>query len=145
PLERWTAQAAAAGFGTLAECLDDLEARGNEVRDEPGDEQLMDMTALFEDDEAFEARLLAPAPRVWPRRLLGGIGALVLAGLAIAPLGHGGGAHPAVAAGPPPPRPVVPASVASKTAAVHHHRRARGHVRRVVARQPRHHRRHPAP
>src|SRR5215831_8231155 len=44
PLERWTARAAAAAFGTLAECLDELEARGNEVRDEPGDQQLMDMT-----------------------------------------------------------------------------------------------------
>ena len=144
PLERWTAQAATAGFGTLAECLDDLEARGNEVRDEPGDQQLMDMTDLFDDDEAFEARLLAPAPRVWPRRLLGGIGALALAGLAIAALGHGGGTHPAVAAVPPPPQPVVAVSSEPKAPAVRHHR-TKHHARHVAPPRQRQHGRRPAP
>ena len=144
PLERWTAQAATAGFGTLAECLDDLEARGNEVRDEPGDQQLMDMTDLFDDDEAFEARLLAPRPRVWPRRLLGGIGALALAGLAIAALGHGGGTHPAVAAVPPPPQPVVAVSSEPKAPAVRHHR-TKHHARHVAPPRHRHHGRRPAP
>jgi hypothetical protein len=143
PLERWTAQAASAGFGTLAECLDDLEARGNEVRDEPGDQPLIDMTELFDDDEAFEARLLAPAPRVWPRRLLGGMGALALAALAIAAIGHIGGAHRAVAAGPPPPRPVAAAATEPKAPATHH-RRARHHVRPATPRRH-HHRHHPVP
>lgn len=144
PLEQWTARAAAAAFGTLAECLDELEARGNEVRDEPGDQQLMDLADLFDDDEAFEARLLAPAPRVWPRRLLGGIGALVLAGLAIAAIGRGGGAHPAVAVGPPPPRPVTAPSHVS-AATVPHVRHTRHRSRHHAPRRRHHHRPHPAP
>jgi hypothetical protein len=146
PLERWTAQAAAAGFDSLAACLDELEARGNDVRAVDGDEQLVSMESLFdEDDDAFEARLLAPAPRTWPRRLLGGLGALAIAALAVAALSHRGTDAPPVATGPAPARPVA---ITPRTPApVHHrhHQRAMHVSRRRHVDRHRPHRRAPEP
>ena len=77
PLEEWTARAAAAGYESLAECLDDLERCGNEVREAGDDTEVVGFAGLFDDDQDEHlARLLPPEPRTWPRRVAGGLGAL---------------------------------------------------------------------
>jgi len=69
PVGQWLETASRAGFASLTECLDELERCGNEVRPAGGEAPLLGLDGLFdEDDEAFEARLLGPEPRRWPRR-----------------------------------------------------------------------------
>ncbi|HET6849300.1 MAG TPA: hypothetical protein VFH74_10600 [Gaiellales bacterium] len=130
PLGRWLETAAQAGFGSLTECLDELERCGNEVR--PGDDQeLLGIDGLFdEDDAAFEARLLGPEPRRWPRRLLGGLGAVAAALLLLVALDHRGAGAPAAAPVQAAPRPVAvaPSRHPNHHAPRHEHPR-RGHPR----------------
>jgi hypothetical protein len=112
PLEEWTARAAAAGYESLAECLDDLERCGNEAREAGDDTEVVGFAGLFDDDQDEHlARLLPPEPRTWPRRVAGGLGALALAALAIAAIGHRASGTPAAAPVPSPPRPVAVAPV----------------------------------
>ena len=112
PLEEWTARAAAAGYESLAECLDDLERCGNEAREAGDDTEVVGFAGLFDDDQDEHlARLLPPEPRTWPRRVAGGLGALALAVLAIAAIGHRASGTPAAAPVPSPPRPVAVAPV----------------------------------
>jgi hypothetical protein len=134
PLASWADTAARAGFGSLTECLDELERCGNDVRP-GGDTELLGLDGLFEeDDAAFEARLLGPEPRRWPRRLLGGLGALAAAALVVVALGHRGSPGGDQAQLPAAPRPVA---VASTEPSRHHERH---HVRRPKAtRHPRSH------
>ena len=124
PLAGWADTAGRAGFGSLTECLDELERCGNEVRPAGGDAPPLGLDGLFdEDDEAFEARLLGPEPRRWPRRLLGGLGALAAAVLlAVALTGRGSGDAAPVQA-PAAPRPVV---VSTQPPPAHH----RAHAKR---------------
>ena len=139
PLEEWTARAAAAGYESLAECLDDLERCGNEVREAGDDTEVVGFAGLFDDDQDEHlARLLPPEPRTWPRRVAGGLGALALAVLAIAAIGHRASGTPA-AAPVPSPRPVAVAPVTTpkpskpkpahprKRHAVKQHRRVHRH------------------
>ena len=139
PLEEWTARAAAAGYESLAECLDDLERCGNEVREAGDDTEVVGFAGLFDDDQDEHlARLLPPEPRTWPRRVAGGLGALALAVLTIAAIGHRASGTPA-AAPVPSPRPVAVAPVTTpkpskpkpahprKRHAVKQHRRVHRH------------------
>jgi hypothetical protein len=139
PLEEWTARAAAAGYESLAECLDDLERCGNEAREAGDDTEVVGFAGLFDDDQDEHlARLLPPEPRTWPRRVAGGLGALALAVLAIAAIGHRASGTPA-AAPVPSPRPVAVAPVTTpkpskpkpahprKRHAVKQHRRVHRH------------------
>ena len=132
PLAEWHRTSARAGFASLTECLDELERCGNDVRPGDGESQLLGLDGLFdEDDAAFEARLLGPEPRRWPRRLIGGLGALAAAALVVVALGHrGSGADEA------PPMAAVPRPVAVAAPKPQHHR-PRHHAHRQ-----RHHRRH---
>jgi hypothetical protein len=110
PLEQWTARAAAAGYESLAECLDELERCGNEAREAGDDTELVGLAGLFDDDDEHLARLLPPEPRIWPRRVAGGLGALALAVLAIAAIGHRASGTPVAAPvrSDPPPVAVAP-------------------------------------
>ena len=139
PLEDWTARAAAAGYESLAKCLDDLERCGNEAREAGDDTEVVGFAGLFDDDQDEHlARLLPPEPRTWPRRVAGGLGALALAVLAIAAIGHRASGTPA-AAPVPSPRPVAVAPVTTpkpskpkpahprKRHAVKQHRRVHRH------------------
>lgn len=139
PLEEWTARAAAAGYESLAECLDELERCGNEAREAGDDTEVVGFAGLFDDDQDEHlARLLPPEPRTWPRRVAGGLGALALAVLAIAAIGHRASGTPA-AAPVPSPRPVAVAPVTTpkpskpkpahprKRHAVKQHRRVHRH------------------
>src|SRR5947209_12648474 len=108
PLGAWLETASRAAFASLTECLDELERCGNDVRPGDGDEELLGLDGLFdEDDAAFEARLLGPEPRRWPRRLLGGLGAVAAAALVIVALGHRGSGSPVAVPAAPVPRPVA--------------------------------------
>ena len=62
-------------FDDLGECLDELERCGNMVQSEqhPGDEGPIGLEGLF-DERDYEARLVLPLPRVWPRRVAAGLG-----------------------------------------------------------------------
>jgi hypothetical protein len=112
PLEEWTARAAAAGYESLADCLDELERCGNEARQAGDDTEVVGLAGLFDDDDDEHlARLLPPEPRTWPRRVAGGLGALALAVLAIAAIGHRASGTPAPTPMPSPPRPVAAAPV----------------------------------
>jgi len=112
PLEEWTARAAAAGYESLADCLDELERCGNEARQAGDDTEVVGLAGLFDDDDDEHlARLLPPEPRTWPRRVGGGLGALALAVLAIAAIGHRASGTPAPTPMPSPPRPVAAAPV----------------------------------
>jgi hypothetical protein len=110
PLEQWTARAAAAGYESLAECLDELERCGNEAREAGDDTELVGLAGLFDDDDEHLARLLPPEPRIWPRRVAGGLGALALAVLAIAAIGQRASGTPVAAPvrSNPPPVAVAP-------------------------------------
>src|SRR5262249_50750171 len=124
--------ASRAGFDSLTDCLDELERCGNEVRPAEGESTLLGLDGLFdEDDEAFEARLLGPEPRRWPRRLLGGLGALAAAGLPAVMLARHGSGGPAEVQAPTAPRPVA---VSTPVPPAHH--LAGPH--RAHARRPRH-------
>jgi len=127
PLDGWLEAASRAAFGSLTECLDELERCGNEVRSGDGDQQLLGLDGLFdEDDAAFEARLLGPEPRRWPRRLIAGLGALAAAVLVVAALGHRGSAAPDAVPAAAVPQPVAVAAPKPS----HHHRHARHAPRR---------------
>jgi len=121
PLEEWAGRAAAAGYESLAECLDELERCGNEAREAGDDTEVVGLAGLFDDDDDEHlARLLPPEPRTWPRRLAGGLGALALAVLAIAAIGHRASDTPAADPVPSPPKPVAVAPVtASKPKPAH--------------------------
>jgi hypothetical protein len=120
PLDAWLDAASRAAYGSLTECLDELERCGNEVRSGEGDQQLLGLDGLFdEDDAAFEARLLGPEPRRWPRRLIAGLGALAAAVLVVAALGHRGSAGPEAVPAAAVPQPVAVAAPKPS----HHHRR----------------------
>jgi hypothetical protein len=96
PLEEWAGRAAAAGYETLAECLDELERCGNEAREAGDHTEVVGLAGLFDDDDDEHlARLLPREPRTWPRRAAGGLGALALAVLAIAAIGHRASGTPA--------------------------------------------------
>ncbi len=140
PLEEWTARAAAAGYESLAECLDELERCGNEAREAGDDTEVVGLAGLFDDDDDEHlARLLPPEPRTWPRRVAGGMGALALAVLAIAAIGHRASGTPAAAPVPSRPRPVAVAPVTTpkpskpkpaqprKRHPAKHHPRVHGH------------------
>jgi hypothetical protein len=108
PLEEWAGRSAAAGYETLAECLDELERCGNEAREAGDHTEVVGMAGLFDDDDDEHlARLLPREPRTWPRRAAGGLGALALAVLAIAAIGHRASGTPAAAPVPSLPRPVA--------------------------------------
>jgi hypothetical protein len=108
PLDAWLEAASRAAYGSLTECLDELERCGNEVRSGDGDQQLLGLDGLFdEDDAAFEARLLGPEPRHWPRRLIAGLGALAAAVLVVVALGHRGSAAPQAGPAAAVPQPVA--------------------------------------
>jgi hypothetical protein len=110
-LEEWAERAAAAGYESLAECLDELERCGNEAQ-EADDTEVVGLAGLFDDDDDEHlARLLPPEPRTWPRRAAGGLGALALAVLAIAAIGHRASGTGAAAPVPSQPRPVAVAPV----------------------------------
>ena len=112
PLEEWAGRAAAAGYESLAECLDELERCGNEAREAGDDTEVVGLAGLFDDDDDEHlARLLPREPRTWPRRAAGGLGALALAVLAIAAIGHRASGTPAAAPVPSKPRPVAVAPV----------------------------------
>jgi hypothetical protein len=112
PLEEWAGRAAAAGYESLSECLDELERCGNEAREAGDDTEVVGLSGLFDDDEDEHlARLLPPEPRTWPRRVAGGLGALALAVLAIAAIGHRASDTPAADPVPSPPKPVAVAPV----------------------------------
>jgi hypothetical protein len=112
PLEEWAERSAAAGYETLAECLDELERCGNEAREAGDHTEVVGMAGLFDDDDDEHlARLLPPEPRTWPRRAAGGLGALALAVLAIAAIGHRASGTPAAAPVLSQPRPVAVAPV----------------------------------
>jgi hypothetical protein len=113
PLEEWAGRSAAAGYETLAECLDELERCGNEAREAGDHTEVVGLAGLFDDDDDDEhlARLLPREPRTWPRRAAGGLGALALAVLAIAAIGHRASGTPAAAPVPSRPRPVAVAPV----------------------------------
>src|SRR6476619_6272887 len=67
-LEAWTARAAAAGYESLADCLDELERCGNEARQAGDDTEVVGLAGLFDDDDDEHlARLLPREPRTWPR------------------------------------------------------------------------------
>ncbi len=136
PLEEWAGRAAAAGYESLAECLDELERCGNEAREAGDDTEVVGLAGLFDDDDDEHlARLLPPEPRTWPRRLAGGLGALALAVLAIAAIGHRASDTPAAVPVPSPPKPVavapVTASKPSKPKPAHPRKRhpAKHHLR----------------
>jgi hypothetical protein len=113
-LEEWAERAGAAGYESLAECLDELERCGNDAREAGDDTEVVGLAGLFDDDDDEHlARLLPPEPRTWPRRVAGGLGALALALLAIAAIGHRASGTPAAAPVPSPPRPVAVAPVTS--------------------------------
>jgi hypothetical protein len=115
PLEEWTARAAAAGYESLADCLDELERCGNEARQAGDDTEVVGLAGLFDDDDDEHlARLLPPEPRTWPRRVAGGLGAVALAVLAIAAIGHRASGTPAPTPMPSPPRPVAAPVTAPK-------------------------------
>jgi hypothetical protein len=111
PLEQWTARAAAAGYESLAECLDELERCGNEAREAGDDTEVVGLAGLFDDDDEHLARLLPPEPRIWPRRVVGGLGALALAVLVIAAIGHRASGTPVAAPVHSSPRTVAVAPV----------------------------------
>src|SRR4051794_1497884 len=112
PLEEWAARAAAAGYQSLAECLDELERCGNEAREAGDETEVVGLAGLFDDDdEGHLARLVPPEPRIWPRRAAGGLGGLALAALAIAAIGQRTSGAPAAAPAPSPPRAVAVAPV----------------------------------
>src|SRR6476659_50129 len=112
PLEEWTARAAAAGYESLADCLDELERCGNEARQAGDATEVVGLAGLFDDDDDEHlARLMPPEPRTWPRRVGGGLGALALAVLAIAAIGHRASGTPGLTPMPSPPRPVAAAPV----------------------------------
>ena len=79
PLEEWTARAAAAGYESLADCLDDLERCGNEAREAGDDTEVVGFAGLFDDDRrrAPGAAAAAGAAHVAAagRRRVGGAGA----------------------------------------------------------------------
>jgi hypothetical protein len=142
PLEQWTAQAAAAGYESLAECLDELERCGNEARETGDDTELVGLAGLFDDDDEHLARLLPPEPRTWPRRAAGGLGALALAVLAIAAIGHRASGTPAAAPVRSSPRLVAVAPVTTPKPSKPKPAQAR--KRHPAKQQPRVHRhRHP--
>jgi hypothetical protein len=96
------------------------------VRSGDGDQQLLGLDGLFdEDDAAFEARLLGPEPRRWPRRLIAGLGALAAAVLVVAALGHRGSAGPEAVPAAAVPQPVA---VAAPKPSHHHRRRPAPHA-----------------
>ncbi|HEY0388524.1 MAG TPA: hypothetical protein VGC71_08790 [Gaiellales bacterium] len=143
PLAAWLERAERAGFASLAECLDDLERCGNDVRSSDPTGDLLGLDGLFdEDDEAFEARFLSPEPRRWPRRVLGGAGALALAVLAFAALGHRQPGALDAAVRPAAPRPVAvaeaPPHADAKPRRHHAHRRPHPHARRTQRPSHRH-------
>jgi hypothetical protein len=118
PLEEWAGRAAAAGYESLAECLDDLERCGNEARESGDETELVGLAGLFDDDDdGHLARLVPLEPRTWPRRAAGGLGALALAVLAIVAIGHRPSGTPAAAPVPSRPRPVAVAPVTTSTPA----------------------------
>jgi hypothetical protein len=129
PLADWLERASRADFETLAECLDELELRGSQARSSDADTEVVGLDGLFDDDEAYEAALLAPQPRRWPRRLLGGGAALALAVLAVAALGHRASGAPVVVTRPSPPRPVATAPTAVIERPAHHRHQRPHHVR----------------
>ena len=136
PLASWLETAARAGFGSLTECLDDLERCGNDVRP-GGEDELLGLDGLFdEDDAAFEARMLGPEPRRWPRRLLGGLGAVAAAALVIVALGHRGAGSSEQPQWAAAPRPVAVASAGPAPHRARHH--AHAHAPRPH-RRSRHH------
>jgi hypothetical protein len=128
PLADWLERASRADFDTLAECLDELELRGSQARSSAAETEVVGLDGLFDDDDAYEAALLGPSPRRWPRRLLGGGGALALVVLAVAAFGHRASGAPVAAPRPSPPRPVVSAPAAVIERPVHRKLR-RHHLR----------------
>ena len=143
-LDEWIERAAAAGFATLAECLDDLERRGSEARASGDPAEPIGFEGLFdEDDDEHLARLMPPPRRTWPRRVLGGLGAVALAALAIAAIGHrtsGAEAAPATRAAPRPVA-VAPSAAPHVTPSAAPKRRSKRKAHRVhVHRKPAHRR-----
>src|SRR3954452_6123504 len=85
PLEDWRARAAAAGYESLAECLDELERCGNEALEAGDATDGWGMAGLFaDDDDAKQARLPRQEPRSLAPREPGGLAAVALPVLAIA-------------------------------------------------------------
>jgi hypothetical protein len=141
PLEEWAGRAAAAGYESLAECLDELERCGNEAREAGGHTEVVGLDGLFDDDDDEHlARLLPREPRTWPRRVAGGLGALALAVLAIAAIGHRASGTPAAAPVSSRPRPVAVAPVTTPKPPKPTHSRQRHPAKRN---RPAHRRRHP--
>jgi hypothetical protein len=143
PLEEWAGRSAAAGYETLAECLDELERCGNEAREAGDHTEVVGMAGLFDDDDDEHlARLLPQEPRTWPRRAAGGLGALALAVLAIAAIGHRASGTPAAVPVPSLPRPVavVPATTPKPSKPKPTHSRQRHPAKRH---RPTHRHRHP--
>jgi hypothetical protein len=129
PLAAWLETASRAGYGSLAECLDELERCANEARPSDVDAELLGLEGLFdEDDAAFEARLLGPEPRRWPRRLVGGLGVLAAAVLLAVAVTHHSSAATETVQAPAAPRPVVAASMPRRQS--HHAGRHRRHATR---------------
>jgi hypothetical protein len=128
PLAGWLERAADAGFTDLAACLDQLEQCGDRVRDElrPQDESPVGLEGLF-DERAYEAELSEPLPRIWPRRLAGGLGLLAAVAISAALLAGRGGAAPALP--DPTPRPVAVDPVAAPVHQPARHVHRRLHVR----------------
>ena len=93
PLAEWLEQTSGARFDDLGECLDELERCGNMVQSEqqPGDEGPIGLKGLF-DERDYEARLVLPLPRVWPRRVAAGLGLLAVAAAVVALLAPRGAA-----------------------------------------------------
>jgi hypothetical protein len=143
PLEEWAERSAAAGYETLAECLDELERCGNEAREAGDHTEVVGIAGLFDDDDDEHlARLLPQEPRTWPRRAAGGLGALALAVLAVAAIGHRASGTPAAVPVPSLPRPVAvaPATAPKPSKPKPTHSRQRHPAKRH---RPTHRHRHP--
>jgi hypothetical protein len=114
PLAEWLERTSGARFDGLGECLDELERCGNTVQSEqrPDDEGPIGLEGLF-DERDYEARLVLPLPRVWPRRVVAGLGLLAVAAAVIALLVPRGAAPATLP--DPTPRPVA-VSAGSKPA-----------------------------
>ncbi len=137
PLAEWLDRASSAGFDDLAACLDELETCGGHVQTagRDGSEQPLGLDGLF-DDRAYEAALVPPMPRRWPRRLAAGLGLLAVVALAVIMLGRPGEtARPTLA---PVPRPVAVEQASSPPVTHRSRRPARhpgAHQRRLAHRQ----------
>jgi len=139
-LRAWAERAAAAGFASLGECLDELELTGTEAAAATGAEP-PGLSGIFADDEldAME-RAATRVPGRWRRTATGVAGAVVAALVGLALVDPG--AH-AERAGRPSGPATVPVTALTPTAdpaprrthrapaKPHRHRRATAHRRRA--------------